>query len=226
MSLPGSTLHIGVWNIDCLHSRLSGWRTSKFTHPDVCNLLNTFDIFFLSETHCGVSDKVGLDGYHIVQNLSPKSRNATRNFGGLAVAVKNKLLKGVTFLKITNSEYLWIKLSKTFFSLSQDVYIFSVYISPHGSSYSHQRDDIFTLIENDLVKYSTLGNCLFLGDFNAQTSTDADFVVNDDIQFLDIETPYGVDTFIPRNSIDKHVIDTHGKSLLHLCKNTLGVGNL
>ena len=218
MPLLSNTLHIGAWNIDCLHSRLLGERTSKLCYSEVADLLKTLDIFCLSETHCGASDNIELEGYHIVHNLRPKSRGATRNFGGLAVGIKTALLKGVSFLPITNSEYMWLKLNKTFFGIPQDIYLCSVYISPQGSSFSHQRDDIFSLIENDLTQFSTLGECMVLGDFNARTSVDADFIVNDSDKYLDVDIAYHVDTPILRNNLDTHLIDSHGKSLLHLCK--------
>ena len=128
--LLSGTVHIGAWNIDCLHSRLLGERTSKLCYSEVADLLKTLDIFCLSETHCGASDNIEFEGYHIVHNLRPKSRRAPRNFGGLAVGVKTTLLKGVSFLPITNSEYIWLKLNKTFFGMPQDVYLhcmFSVY---------------------------------------------------------------------------------------------------
>ena len=99
-----------------MYSRLSGGSTSKLTYPDVYNLLSDLDIFFLSETHSSGkdSDSIDIDNFHVVQNIRPKSRNASQNFSGLAVGDKNYLHEGVTFLKCTHSEFMWIKLDKHF----------------------------------------------------------------------------------------------------------------
>jgi hypothetical protein len=163
------TLSIGVWNIDSLHTLFL----------QVHEMLNSLDIFCLSETHCNLLDDVDLDGFHIVHNLRPKSPKAPRAFGGLAVGIKLALVKGVTFLKPTHTEFMWFKLNKSFFGFNSDLYICSLYISPARSSFSHQRDDIFTLIEEDIVKFNAMGDCIIMGDFNAKTSKQTDFIVND-----------------------------------------------
>ena len=62
--------------------------------------------------------------------------NAPRAFGGLAIGVRLNLLKGVTFLKKTSSEYKWMCLCKNFFGFNNDVYVCLVYISLVGSSYT------------------------------------------------------------------------------------------
>ena len=64
-----------------------------------------------------------------------KSSRAPRNFGGLAVGVKNSIFDGITFLKYSHSEFLWIKLCKNFFGVKDDIYICSLYISPAGSKF-------------------------------------------------------------------------------------------
>jgi exonuclease III len=103
-----SLLSFGAWNIDSLHSRLAGTRHSKFDFPQVRDLLKDLDIFCLSETHCGTTDNIELEDFHIVQTVRPKSKRSTRHFGGIAVGVKLSILKGITFLKSTNSEFMWI----------------------------------------------------------------------------------------------------------------------
>jgi len=213
-----STLNIGAWNIDSLFTRISNIRTCKFDIPQVSDKLKEYDIFCLSETHCSPSDKFDFEGYHLVQNFRPKSARAPRAFGGLLIGIKHSIFKGVTFMKHRNSEFMWFKLDKLFFGLHSDIYVCSLYISPANSSYSFHRDDIFTLIEEDIVKFSAVGDCLLVGDFNARTSTVADFIENDLVHHgIDI-AGYVVDTPLHRNNKDNHCIDTHGKSLIDLCK--------
>ena len=50
---------------------------------------------------------------------------------------------------------------------------------PANSTYTQSLlEDIFDLIENDLAKYSEKGNILIMGDLNARTSDDNDFIQN------------------------------------------------
>lgn len=217
-SFSKSSLTIGAWNIDGLFSRIDNVRTSKLNFDSVCNLLSSFDIFCLTETHCEVSDKIDLDKYHIEQNHRPRSLKAPHAFGGLAVGVRLALFKGITFFKPTHSEFMWFKVCKNFFGMQQDIYICNVYISPAGSSYSLRRDDIFALIEKDIAKYSKQGNCILMGDFNARTCTQPDFVVNDTCKYLNTHSNYVIDAHISRKNLDTKGIDIHGKLLLDLCK--------
>jgi len=220
-SFPTSQLRLGVWNIDSLHTRIVNDRTSKLCFDQVKHPISQLDIFGLVETHCNSTDVIELENYHIEQNLRPKSLNAPRAFGGLAVGVKLHLLKGVTFLKKTHTEFMWVRLCKQFFGIDNDIFVCVVYISPNSSSFSHERDDIFSLIEKDVATYSKQGYCLVLGDFNARTNIEYDFVSNDSSKFLDsLCTDYIIDTHISRNNLDKKLVDKHGQLLLDLCRSS------
>ena len=215
-----SDIQIGGWNIDGVHTRIANIRTSKLTFKHVVDMLSKLDIFCLTETHCNSTDSLSVPGYHIIQNKRPQSKNAPHAFGGLAVGVKTSLIKGVTFLKSTHSEYMWFKLNKRFFGLDKDIYICNVYISPIRSSFSSQRDDIFSLVEEDILRFSTKGNCIIIGDFNARTNCKPDYINDDNDNFLSLSTSYVSDTPIIRRSCDEKNVDTHGKMLLDLCKSS------
>lgn len=215
-----SSVTIGAWNIDGLFTRINNIRTSKLIFDEVRDLLSNLDIFCLTETHCEMSDIIDLDGYHIEQNLRPRSFKAPHAFGGLAVGVRLTLVKGVKFLKPTHSEFMWFKICKKFFDIQQDIYICNVYVSPAGSSYSLRRDDIFTLIEKDISRFSKQGKCILMGDFNARTNIEPDFVANDTCKYLNVHSDYIVDTPILRKNIDTKNIDSHGKLLLEMCKSS------
>ncbi len=180
-SFSNTTLKIAAWNIDGVFSRISNIHTSKLDLDPIQHILQKLDIFCLCETHCETSDNLHLDGFHIVQNHRPRSSKSPHAFGGLAVGVRLNLLKGITFLPISNSEFMWFKLKKQFFGLRNDIFICVLYISPQTSAYSKRRDDIFTLIEADIARLSSLGCCLLMGDFNARTALEPDFILNDNI---------------------------------------------
>ena len=154
-------------------------------------------------------------------NIRPKSPKATKHSGGIAIVIKNTIRPGITFLPITNSEYLWFKLDKNFFNISEDIYVACVYICPYGSSYSSKTDDIFELLESDMGRFSKIGTCLLCGDFNSRTATEPDFCKNDNLdELLDLPYNYEQDIDIMRNNCDSSKPDKNGLQLLDLCKGT------
>jgi exonuclease III len=215
----GTNVSLVFWNIDNVHYRLDNQRYCKLTEPEVISHLTKHDIICLTETHSGPSDKIELDGYSLVSNIRPKNPKATKYFGGLAVYIKHNIKQGITFMPITNSEYMWFKLDKHFFNLQADLYISLIYVCPASSTFANKRDDIFELIENDIANFSKMGNCLLCGDFNARTNKNPDFCTNDDIsEQVDLPFHYVQDTEIPRQNIDNAKVDMQGKALLNLCK--------
>ena len=78
-----------------------------------------------------------------------------------------------------------------------------MYISPNNSSYSFKSEDIFDILEADVAKYSQLGKCILLGDFNATSGTAPDHCSYDDItKHIKIHFSYISDTPVPRNNTD------------------------
>lgn len=208
---------IAYQNIDGLFFRISGQRFCKLQEDNFQELSNKFDIIGLVETHCGPRENLSLDGYKIHHVHRPKSINSTRHYGGIAVCIKTCIQKGIKIIPHTNTEIQWLKLCKHFFHMDNDLYIAFVYISPARSSYSHQREDIFEILENDVAKYSKLGSCLVFGDFNARTATAADFCIESDTG-QHLPDNYIYDEPLPRNNLDKHDIDNHGTQLLSFCR--------
>ena len=217
-----SNLSIMFWNIDGMYTRLEGDRKCKIETEELSNNLYKNDIICLAETHCSFSDSPNLTGYKIVHNIRPKHPRATKHSGGLAICVKIGIIQGVTFIKTTNSEFMWLKLCKHFFNLDKDLYIALVYICPVSSAVGKRSEDnIFELLENDIAKYCQLGDYLLCGDFNATTNTDHDFCTSSIIDDF-ISTPPNTvhDQHLPRNNLDSSPVDSNGKLLLELCKSS------
>lgn len=59
-----------------------------------------------------------------------------------------------------------------------------------------------------------------MGDFNARTGLEPDFIFNDTCKYIDVHTDYTVDTALSRNNLDTKIPDKHGKLLLNLCKSS------
>ena len=110
-------IRITFWNIDGLYQKEGETRICKLDDPDVMESMAAHDLVCLAETHCSYNDCPSLPGFaKPVQNIRGKSSNANKHFGGLAVFVKESIRKGIKFLPIINSEYMWLKLEKTFFT--------------------------------------------------------------------------------------------------------------
>ena len=214
---------MACWNIDGLYQRVDNIRICKLEDPFVINLINSYDIFCMTETHCNSTDCPILPGYKVYLNNRPKQKNAWRASGGIACFVKESISKGVKFIEtMKHSEICWLKLTKGFFHLLNDMYICIVYMSPHNSSFTSRREDLFEVIENNISTLDTMNQILILGDFNARTGTEPDFTMYSNI---DKHLP-GFDTNLLdicnclRCNCDTHAVDNYGRKLLDMCKST------
>ena len=215
------SLSLACWNIDNLHYLLNGKKYNKLDDCEIQNLLQNHDIICLVETHCSYKDIISFEGYTTVSNIRPKSKKAKKHSGGLSVLVKQYIRPGITYLPITNTEFMWFKLCKNYFNMSQDIYVAVVYKCPSNSSFENNNDDVFELLENDIATYSKLGTCILCGDFNARTNIEADSCLNDDInEFMDIPYNYVQDDEMLRGNLDKKTIDKNGDLLLNLCRSS------
>jgi hypothetical protein len=95
------------------------------------------------------------------------------------------------------------------------------YISPDGSTYDQTLDEI-TLgqIENDISRLSNDGEIILMGDLNARTGTENDFIENDSDDHIGMENFYTADVEPPkRNNQDKGT-NARGPQLLDMCVST------
>ena len=77
----------------------------------------------------------------------------------------------------------------------------------------------YSVLLEDIVKYSKVGDIIIQGDFNAYTNTISDFVLHDEFNHSNIDDVfYKHDTNLPRNNLDSKRINNSGKHLLNVCK--------
>ena len=179
------------------------------------------DINVLLETWKGENKEFNTHGFLAINKIRKKKSKAKRYSGGIMVLYKKEIHKGLTYLKDgTNSpNRLWIKLDKNCFGFNDDIYICCIYIPPITSK--HYDNDIFYL-ENEINNFSNKGSILLIGDFNARTGCNLDFIENDSTEINKFTTQnllpeyYDTDFVKKRNSVDK-VVNLQGKNLLDLC---------
>ncbi len=211
-------LSVASWNINGItHKPDQSNKVSKTEDPVFKEYVNKHDIVGILETKVGKNDKINIDGYHTFQVSRKKSKN-NRFFGGICVAVKESLAKGVTVLTPKGgSEFVWVKLDRFFFNISVDYYVCFMYVSPDKSG-KEFGIDVYDKVTDELSLYSAKGKCILLGDMNAHTHLASDFIVNDEIsEGLDLPIDYTVDIPMNRRNCDRSKLNDHGKALLDMC---------
>ena len=212
------------WNVDCLYQCEGGARVCKLDDSDVIAGLEDHDIVIFAETHCSYSDHPTLPNFaKPVQNIRPKSLNASKHFGGLAVFVKENIRRGVKFLPITNSEYMWFKLEKDFFNLDNDLYVVVVYIS--NTTFAETNINVLEAVETDAAKFSSDGsNLLLCADVNGYTACEPDYCIDDQSEsFSSLANdyiPYIEDVPLSRNNMDSRSTNDRGENFLEFLKAT------
>ena len=153
-----------------------------------------------------------------------------RKSGGIGIYVKNELFDYVSPLDSQSDYCAWIKLSKKYTKLKQDVAICICYVPPQSSKYYNEDD--FTLLEQEVMSYCSEFEYVFItGDLNAQTASMSDFTCPDTSldKYLDLDQEtinyFDQEAFLQRNNIlvNRSSKDTKtnntGHRIVELCKN-------
>ena len=113
-------LTISSWNVQGLFKRNDNERVSKLNDDDFLTHIKS-DIVCLLETKADNGDNVSLKGYRLLKHIT-RPRKGKGIYGGIAVYAKMNIAKGITLIKTNSTEYLWMRLSKTFFNHKNDIY--------------------------------------------------------------------------------------------------------
>ena len=203
---------------------------SKLNLSILEDYMSTFEIICLSETKTDTSDELNAEipGYmHIFRHCVKHARKS----GGIALYFKEKYSPHIKPLKGNDHEYaLWSKLDKEVFGI--ELIIGAIYIPPVNSSYSH--GDEFDILCHDIIDLHAEYDLPFLliGDFNARSGTQKDYVSLDKHITENTNVPEEVnETFynevdmenlgiLPQRANKDTKCDNNGCKLLDLCKST------
>ena len=216
MSLSQKQLKFAYWNIEGL--RLSDC-SPKSSDERFMKEVIKHDIFCISETHCDENQNISIENYKTFKISRSRNKKNNRCYGGIAIWYKSSLAKGLTFLNHKNNDYIWIKLCRYFFNTTQDTYLCVAYIPPENSPFYKTRgENTLSYIESDIMKYKNEGSIMLVGDLNARTRTELDYIVYDNDKYMSDRDFYTSDKeIIPRNSQDIATPCVRGKALLELC---------
>jgi len=210
-------LKVASWNIQGVKTKT----INKLEDSDVLKCISQNDIIGISETHTNKSDTVNIDGFHHIRNDRSKHPKAKSASGGIVVFIKNEIKQGVSLHKKKCSEITWIKLTRAFFNLEQDIYIAFVYACPRNSSYANRQDyDALEILQDDIYELPPGSQYMVMGDLNARTAKCQDYISNDGQNsrqmyedFIELEEELG------RQNMDQTVSE-QGKRLLEICKSS------
>ena len=123
------------------------------------------------------------------------------------------------------NDFLWIKLDKSFFGLKQDLYICNCYIPPETSEvHKISGAPYFEIFNEEVIKFSTQGEILLLGDMNSRpgeqkenyTEIDEDITVRDQLCVEDITSSDRVVYCLPDRKNEDIKVNSFGRNLISI----------
>ncbi|CAB3996549.1 Hypothetical predicted protein, partial [Paramuricea clavata] len=205
------SISVSAWNINGISNKVIGDKTKN---EDFVNYIKSYDFVFLTETWSSVS--VNISGFKAISSniAPPKSKHKSRPSGGITLLFNNKFQKYVSVVKKSHFS-LWCMISKELLNSENDLYLCGVYIPPEQSNYYDI--EMFDNLENEAIMFSTKGDVMSIGDFNARTSKLEDFVSTEGNKHV---YQFNQDKFNKkkRENFDT-TINNHGKRLIEFCKN-------
>ncbi len=202
----------GSLNIHGINRKIQGNLLQPVVHK--------YDLFSAVETWHTIRSNLHIDGYSYYSNPAMKHSKKGRGTGGVVFYFKQKLASGLHLLGNANKYCMWIRLDSDFFGLENDLYMGIIYL--RYTEDAKTRDLYFEQLDDDIVKFRSMGDIVLTGDFNARTSTTPDYVINDQCDTSDSHLPlselYVHDIPLHRNNHDR-VCNQYGKLLLDICCN-------
>ncbi|KAL9972695.1 hypothetical protein ACROYT_G019055 [Oculina patagonica] len=194
---------------------------NKMEDPSFTSEISKYDFVTLVETWLPTDEQVNFDGYISFSLYRKKNPRAKRASGGITLLIKEHLYQGVRINKCEDDKFLSWKLDRSFFGLSDDIFVCSVYLPPYTSSTqllgkNNDRLDCFTTLQNQLLDFSKKGKIILCGDFNARTGHLDDFA--EDFSWdSGCNLGVSVSDHIKHRSNKDHKVNKFGSHLIELC---------
>ena len=207
------TLRVCAWNINGFNSRTIG---IKLVDRGFLRVLRDIDIVCLTETHMhrGNLNYLNIPGFQILGYKNrEKNKKSNTAPGGIAIFVRENVLRFCTIIKTDNENTIWTKLKKGLTGATKDIFLATSYLSP-AQEKSNSNTKISQLCE-EISRFQDKGHVIINGDLNAWTGNINDTIPPDKSD----ENFHIINNDIPpnRNSMHKNV-NKRGLELLDMCK--------
>ena len=200
-------IKLGCWNIQ-------GMSEYKTHDSLVLQYIKQHDCVVFIETW--LNENISFENYY-TYCLPAKKSNWGRSKGGIIVAMKKELKRGIKILQTVDSHILWLKFEKSCFKLMKDMFVCIIYIPPINCV--KRENDIFhywEILEDSILQYSRHnGDIVIIGDLNSRTGTLSD-VLEMSPEIDDFTSNLNFDEINTRISKDS-VINQYGRRLVDVC---------
>ena len=165
---------ISLENINILTLNVCGMK-SKMKSQDFECYISKYDLIFLMKTKLDDLDQIFIDGFTLLTN---NRKYKKRPSGGVAVIVKNTIVKYVEQLPFSFQDTIWVKIKNLF---EKPIVMAAIYNPPENSRYAD--DNLFDFIEKVVLdNYDETCSICLLGYFNARTAKLPDSVQDDSFE--------------------------------------------
>ena len=207
---------LGAWNIQGIMSSVYG---NKCQNNEFLENIVSSDIIGLTETHTSSDTEIQVPGFHVIAKHRPRHVKACNSSGGIAVCIRDSLVKGTEVVLNCSMELIWIKLKKEFFRVHKDIFVAFVYIPPCSSKYAkRQSEGMFDKLENDISKLPENADIIIMGDLNGRTKDLIDNNGNFKEPRDEIFDALKQDTNKPRRyNRDAKKKNTQGQNIINFC---------
>ncbi len=79
-------------------------------------------------------------------------------------------------------------------------------------------EDIFSTLQSEIIYFQSLGPVLLMGDLNARTGREADYISSDGDKYINSSHKYQQKHLTKARQNYANTVNTHGKQVLQLCK--------
>ena len=171
MNNQNNVFNIIFWNIQGLKTRLKPTKqtvsNTKLNIKSIKSKLSKFGIICLQETWAkdGTLTFQGCTVYSTVKNTVSR-----RGQAGLSVLIRDHHQNFVSRVHSDSPNIIWCRLDKQLLGLQAGIFLAAVYLPPLQSQ-RKAGEDVISILEKEIHKYSIQGQILLLGDFNARTGT-------------------------------------------------------
>ena len=148
----------------------------RLNYPDFTDLVSSYDVFCLCETHIDDTDIVDIKNYNFIAKNRKKSYK--RKSGGVGVYVRNEVTPFVQVLPNESEYALWLSILKDFTHYDENLILCTLYVPPENSRFF--TEEHFSLLENEISKQCDENKYVYLvGDTNSRVGSMRDFVLSD-----------------------------------------------